>query len=83
MGLFDIPVVRRMNDGLLALILMILLGGLGTIIWAFIAKDLDQVQKKNTIIVGIIQLVVTFVTFGLGGIWAIIWGIVIFVKATD
>lgn len=77
MGFFDIPTVKRNPTGWLALILCILIGGIGTIIVGVMEKN------KNVWILGIIQIVVTFVTFGIGGLWALIWGIIVFVRSTE
>jgi hypothetical protein len=76
MGFFDIPTVKRNPTGWLALILGILLGGIGTIIIGVMEK------QKAVWQLGIIQLVVTIVTFGIGGIWALVWGILVFVRST-
>lgn len=81
MGFFDIPTVKRSPNGILALVLCILIGGIGTIIVGAI-NDRGN-NKKNIIILGVIQLVVALVTFGIGTIWAIIWGILVFVRSTD
>ncbi len=76
MGFFDIPTVKRNPTGILALVLCILIGGIGTIIVGVMEK------KQNVWVLGIIQVVVTVVTFGIGWIWALIWGILVFVKST-
>lgn len=76
MGFFDIPTVKRNPTGILALVLCIFLGGLGTIIIGVMEK------QKNVWILGIIQLVVAFVTFGIGHIWALVWGIIVFVRSS-
>lgn len=78
MGIFSIPTVQRSPNGILALVLCIFLSGLGTIIVGIME---NSAQKKDIIIVGIIQLVVMIVTFGIGGLWALIWGILVFVKS--
>ncbi len=77
MGFFDLPTVKRNPTGILALVLCILLGGIGTIIIGVMEK------KQNVWILGIIQIVVTIVTFGIGGLWALIWGIMVFVRSTN
>ncbi len=74
MGLFDIPTFQRSPGGLLAIILGILLGGLGILIVGIVEKH------KDTMIIGALQLLATFL-FGLGWIWAAVWGILIFVKS--
>ena len=76
MGLFDIPTVNRMPEGLICLLLAIFLGPIGIIISGFVIKD------SNTWKVGLIQLVVAVVTLGIGAIWSLIHGIIIFVKGT-
>lgn len=76
MGFFDIPTVKRNPTGILALVLCILLGGIGTIIIGVMEK------KQNVWVLGIIQFVVTVITFGIGWIWALIWGIIVFVRST-
>lgn len=83
MGFFDLPTVKRSPTGILALVLCILLGGIGTIIVGAIEKNPQGQTQKNIIILGVIQLVVTIVTFGIGWIWALIWGILVFVRSTD
>ncbi|MEK6975462.1 MAG: hypothetical protein AABY18_03870 [Candidatus Thermoplasmatota archaeon] len=80
MGFFDIPVVKRSPNGILALILCIFLGGIGTIIIG--AIDDRGNNKQNIILLGVIQLVLSF-AFGAGWIWAIVWGILVFVRSTD
>ena len=77
MGFFDIPTVKRSPNGILALVLCILLGGLGTIIVG--AIDDRGNNKKNIIILGVIQLVLSFIL--VGWIWAVIWGIMVFVRS--
>jgi hypothetical protein len=79
MGFFDIPTVKRSPNGILALVLCILLGGLGTIIVG--AIDDRGNNKMNIILLGVIQLVLTFIL--VGWIWAVIWGIMVFVRSTD
>lgn len=76
MGLFEIPTFKRSPDGILALVLGILLGGLGIIITGAVASH------KNTVIVGVLQLLTGFI-FGLGWLWAIVWGILIFVRSQE
>lgn len=76
MGFFDIPTVKRNPNGWLALILCIVIGGIGTIVVGVLEKN------KNVWVLGIIQIVVTIVTFGIGGLWALIWGIIVFVRST-
>lgn len=78
MGFFDIPTVKRKPNGILALVLCIVLGGLGTIIVG--AIDDRGNNKKNIIILGVIQLVLSF-AFGLGWVWALVWGILVFVRS--
>jgi hypothetical protein len=89
MDLFQIPQLKRSPDGILALVLGILLGGLGILITGAIAKH------RNTMIVGAIQLgiailgivlsfmmpLLAFVGF-LTWVWAVVWGILIFVKSS-
>ena len=77
MGLFDIPTVKRSPNGILALVLCILLSGIGTIIVG--AIDDRGNNKKNIIIVGILQVLLSFIFVGV--IWAIIWGILVFVRS--
>lgn len=79
MGFFDIPTVNRSPTGILALVLCILLGGLGTIIVG--AIDNNGNNKRNIILLGVIQIVATL-AFGLGWLWAVIWGIMVFVRST-
>lgn len=79
MGFFDIPTVKRSPNGILALVLCILLGGLGTIIVG--AIDDRGNNKTNIILLGVIQLVLTFIF--VGWVWAVIWGIMVFVRSTD
>ena len=78
MGIGSIPTVKRSPDGILALVLCIFLGGLGTIIVGAIHKGPAQ---KDIIITGVIQLVLSIILVGY--IWALIWGIMTFVKSTD
>lgn len=78
MGFFDIPTVNRSPNGILALVLCILLGGLGTIIVGAIDKSGNN--KTNIILLGVIQIVLSF-AFGLGWIWAVVWGILVFVRS--
>jgi hypothetical protein len=91
MGIFDIPVVKRSPHGILALVLGIVLGGLGILITGAVAKH------KNTIIVGgimmagsILLTILGFVVMPLFSmlawlfyVWALVWGIMIFVKSTS
>lgn len=77
MGLFEIPTLKRSPDGILALVLGIVLGGIGIIITGAVANH------KNTIIVGVIQTVVTVVTFGLAYFWSLAWGILLFVRSEE
>ena len=79
MGLFDIPTVKRTPNGILALVLCILLGGIGTIIVG--AIDDRGNDKKSIIILGVIQFLLSFIL--IGWIWALIWGIMVFVRSTD
>ena len=79
MGFFDIPNVKRTPNGILALVLCILLGGLGTIIVG--AIDDRGNDKKNIIILGVIQLVLSIIA--VGWVWAVVWGILVFVRSTD
>jgi hypothetical protein len=79
MGLFDIPNLKRSPNGILALVLCILLGGIGTIIIG--AIDNNGNDKKNIIIVGVLQFLASFL-FGLGWIWAVVWGIIAFVRSS-
>lgn len=79
MGFFDLPTVPRSPNGILALVLCILLGGIGTIIVGAIDKGGND--KKNIIILGVIQVLTSFI-FGLGWVWAIVWGIMVFVRST-
>lgn len=81
MGFFSIPTVKRSPNGILALVLCILLSGIGTIIVGAISKEMVGQTQKNVIILGVIQLVVAIVTFGIGGLWALIWGIIVFVRS--
>ncbi len=82
MGLFDVPTVKRVPGGILALVLNFILGGLGFLIWAFITKELGPEEKKNSIILSIIMMV-GWLLLGLGHLFAIIWAIIILVKGTD
>src|SRR5688572_1662998 len=79
MGLFDIPTVKRTPNGILALVLCILLGGIGTIIVG--AIDDRGNDKKGIVILGVIQLLLSFIV--IGWIWAIVWGILVFVRSSD
>jgi hypothetical protein len=79
MGFFDIPVVKRSPNGILALVLCILLSGIGTIIVG--AIDDRGNNKKNIIILGVIQVVLSIIL--VGAIWAIVWGIMVFMRSTD
>ncbi len=74
MGLFEIPQFKRSPGGILALVLGIILGGFGILITGIIEKH------KDTIIIGVLQIVATLL-LGLGWIWAVIWGILIFIKS--
>jgi len=78
MGFFDIPTVNRNPNGILALVLCILLGGIGTIITG--AIDNNGNNKRNIILLGVIQLVLTVAFFG-GWVWAAVWGILVFVRS--
>jgi hypothetical protein len=77
MGFFDIPVVKRSPNGILALVLCILLGGIGTIIVG--AIDDRGNNKANIILLGVLQLVLSILFVGY--IWALIWGILVFVRS--
>ena len=71
-GFFAIPVVQRSPTGILALVLCILASGIGTIVVGIMEK------KTNVWVLGIIQLVL----WPIGHLWAIIWGILVFVRST-
>ena len=64
----------KAENGMLALLLSILLGGLGTIIIGFMQKDEDC--KKSAMIVGILQWLTSFIFVGY--IWAIWTGFKIY-----
>jgi hypothetical protein len=76
MGIGTIPSVQRSPEGILALVLCILLGGVGTIIVGAMHKGPDQ---KDIIITGVIQFVLGFVIIGY--IWALVWGIMTFARS--
>ena len=75
MGFFDVPTVERKPWGILGLILNIIpWGGVGSIVAG--AKD----GHKNTIIRGVLQVVLTGIF--VGWVWSVIDGVRIF-KASD
>ncbi|HUR26469.1 MAG TPA: hypothetical protein VM327_10695 [Candidatus Thermoplasmatota archaeon] len=80
MGFFDLPTVKRTPNGILAIILCVVAGGLGTIIVG--AIDDRGNDKKNIILVGALQLVGTLL-LGAGWIWAIVWGVMVFMRSSD
>ncbi|MEA3165240.1 MAG: hypothetical protein QOJ26_84 [Thermoplasmata archaeon] len=80
MGFFTLPTVKRSPNGILAIILCVVAGGLGTIIIG--AIDDRGNNKKNIILVGVLQLVATL-ALGAGWIWAIIWGVMVFMRSAD
>lgn len=65
-----VPTVARSPIGILALILNIIPGGIGSIVAGASAKD------TKTIVFGVLQFVLGFVV--VGWIWSIVWGILIF-----
>lgn len=81
MGLLDIPSYDR-TGGIIALILAIVLNGLGIAIWGLVKGE------KNTIIQGVIILVITIVgaiilnfLATIGGVLALVWGIIVLVRS--
>lgn len=69
-GVLDVPRLPRKPWGILALVLNILPGGVGTIV--------TGVKGKHTasIFIGVFQLLLVPVL--LGWIWSIVWGVTIF-----
>jgi len=72
-----IPKAKDSTIAIVALIVNIFTGGIGTLIAAIMTED-GKMDTTN-VIIGIIQTVLTF-TVGFGWIWGIIWGILIFIK---
>jgi hypothetical protein len=88
MGLFTVPTLQRNPHGILALVLGILLSGLGLLIAGLIAKSKDTwMMGLLIIVVQIVLYILGFVIgFGLLGmlvwVFAIVWSILIFMKST-
>ena len=80
MGFFDIPTVKRTPNGILAIVLCVIASGIGTIIIG--AIDDRGNNKKNIILVGVLQVLATFI-LGAGWIWAIVWGVMVFMRSAD
>src|SRR5687767_11891688 len=80
MGFFELPTVKRTPNGVLAIILCVVAGGLGTIIIG--AIDDRGNNKRNIILVGVLQLVATL-ALGAGWVWAIVWGVMVFRRSAD
>jgi hypothetical protein len=72
----NVPTVTRSPIGILALILNIVLPGIGTIVAGVIAKE----SMVRDIIIGVLQLVLSGLL--IGWIWSVIWGVLIFQKSS-
>lgn len=69
-----VPTVERSPIGILALILNIIPGGVGSIIAGAVAKD------TKTIIFGVLQFLLVWTV--VAWIWSVVWGILIFKQST-
>ena len=70
MTILDVPMLPRKPWGILALVLNIIPGGVGTIVVGVKGKHAPSVA------IGVVQLVLVVVL--LGWIWSVVWGVVIF-----
>jgi hypothetical protein len=71
MGFMDVPKVKPPNH-IICLVLNWVLPGIGTIAAVFMSGNIDTLQ----IIIGVAQFCLSWV--GIGWLWAIVWGVLIF-----
>lgn len=69
-----IPVVPRIPTGVLALVLDIVPGGVGTIVAG------ARVRQRRTVLLGVLQFLLVPVV--IGWVWSAVWGVLIFQRAS-
>lgn len=74
MGFFDVPTVERSPWGILALILNIIPGGIGTLIAGVKTGETNQIVK------GVIQFLLVWTV--IAWVWSLVDGIRIFTRST-